>query len=365
MKSFALTEIATALAFPGNRAVADSKEIPGVYVPILAATLGALIGSGGENVHPAFTVSGERKDVLYIGKYQGRESAGRVYSLPGEDPYTGVGLDAFEESCRLKGPGHHCVTAAEWAFLALWSRKSGTMPRGNNQWGEDVGESGIAAVPTSYETGESHKGEPARTATGTGPVAWSHDGTLSGVWDLNGNVWEWTVGVRLVRGELQVIPYNNAADRNVHTGDKSFLWRAVNASAAGYDTLFIEPDGEGTTAGSVKLNWTGDHWVWDTAVVGTEDTERSAAFGTTELGGGLSEFCKTYLRAMALAPEEGAGADSYGGDVFRANNGAGEVCAARGGCWKDGTAAGVFSLDLSRPRMAAAEYIGVRPAFYE
>lgn len=362
---YSLTEMATVLVFPGNRAIKDSKGIPGVYVPVRAETLQELIGDGGENVHPAFMIGNGKKDALYIGKYQGRESVGMIYSLPGEDPCVGKGLDAFEECCRSKGPGHHCMTAAEWAFLALWCRKNGKLPSGNNQWGRDVGESGIVAVPTSYETGDSHKDEPARTAAGTGPLAWSHDGTVSGVWDLNGNVWEWTPGLRLVRGELQVIPYNDAADRNIPTGAKSFLWRAVNASAGGWDDLFLEPDGEGTTAGSVKLDWIGEHWTWDMAVGDMADEERFAAFGATGLGAGLSGTCKSYLRAMALAPEDGADAVGYGGDLFQANNGAGEVCAARGGCWKDGTNAGVFSLDLARHRTDEAENLGGRPAFYE
>lgn len=30
------------------------------------------------------------------------------------------------------------MTNAEWAALALWAKKNGTMPRGNNQFGSDV-----------------------------------------------------------------------------------------------------------------------------------------------------------------------------------------------------------------------------------
>ena len=43
-------------------------------------------------------------------------------------------------------------------------------------------------------------------------MGWSHDGTPFGIWDLNGNVWEWVGELRIVDGEIQVIPDNDAAD---------------------------------------------------------------------------------------------------------------------------------------------------------
>jgi len=67
---------------------------------------------------------------------------------------------------------------------------------------------------------------------GSGFVTWSHDGTLEGVWDLNGNVWEWCAGLRLVHGELQVIPYNNAADPTCDLSPTFAAWKAIKAAAS-------------------------------------------------------------------------------------------------------------------------------------
>ena len=56
---------------------------------------------------------------------------------------------------------------------------------------------------------------------------------------MNGNIWEWVSGMRLVKGELQVIPYNNAADPECDTSAASTQWRAINAAATNYNDLFI------------------------------------------------------------------------------------------------------------------------------
>ena len=64
-------------------------------------------------------------------------------------------------------------------------------------------------------------------------------------------------------------------------------------------------------------------------------------------------------------PEDGAAAEDYNGDHFWANNAAEERCAIRGGHWRDGAYAGVFSLGFSDPRSSVSWGIGGRPAFVE
>ena len=80
---------------------------------------------------------------------------------------------------------------------------------------------------------------------------------------------------------------------------------------------------------------------------------------------GLSDFCKMFMVAMALAPDSAAEATVYGGDMFYANNAAAERCAARGGIWAAGGNAGVFYLYFGYPRSSSLGILGGRPAFYE
>lgn len=361
MANFDTSGLALAAVCPSNKIITDDKGMPSIYVQVGAQNLSALLTGGDDTIHPAFRVSGVEQPSLYIGKYQGIADANRIYSLPGVDPMVNVTLDTYEQYCRNKGFGHHSITAAEWAFLALWCKKNGTMPKGNNNYGKDTTETVYQAIPAP---GVRDSGRIARVLTGTGPLTWRHDGTIDGICDLNGNVWEWTAGIRLVHGELQVIPYNNAADPDVDTGEASAQWRAIKATATSWEDLFIIPNGQGTTAGSVKLDWVSGHWQWGTSIASQSDSGRYTTFASTTATG-LSATAKLYLQAMALMPEDGAAADDYNGDYFYANNGAAERCALRGGNWSDGAYAGVFGLHFRGPRSRSGWSVGGRPAFVE
>ena len=358
MANFDLSGLALKMICPTNELITDDKGLPSVYVRRASKTLKELLNTTNDTVHPAFMISNDQKPSLCFGKFQGVAHNNRIYSLPGEDPKASIDLDTYVSYCKNKGPGHHCITAAEWAFLALLAKKNGTQPYGNNNYGKNSRESSYIAIPT-YSSG----GPTNRVATGTGPLSWSDDKTLSGIWDLNGNMWEWVAGIRLVKGELQVIPYNNAADPNVPMGASSTEWRAINANATSYADLYIQPDGNGTTANSVKLDFVSSHWAWDTAITSQSDSNRNAGFARTTIGAEISEFAALYMRAMALAPE--AGDTDYEGDVFYANNGAAERCASRGGSWVFGAFYGVFALGFDYPRSHVSTHIGGRPAFYE
>ena len=157
-----------------------------VYVPKFK--ISDVITGGSDSTHPAFIVNGQEVPGVYISKYQNVVYNGRAYSLPGEDPKTGINFDTARQACEAKGTGWHLTTNAEWAALALWCRKNNLMPKGNNDYGKDETESMRIAIPAAYDTSTPLK--ITRVLTGTGPVTWSHNGEVTGIWDLNGNTHE-------------------------------------------------------------------------------------------------------------------------------------------------------------------------------
>lgn len=361
--SFEAAELALKTVCPGNVFLYDDKEMPSTFVYIPKFRLCDVLSTEDTTIHPAFRVNGVEIDGFYFGKFQTHHYSSRAYSLPGEDPSASATLDTFVACNRAKGGNFHEITNAEWAAIALWCHKNGTEPYGNNNYGKDSRETLYKAIPTTKSSGQIN-----HVATGTGPITWSHDRTLGGIWDMNGNVSEWCTGLRLVKGELQVIVDNNAADPTADLSASSAAWMAINAAATGWADLFIEPDGSGTTSGSVKLDYVSSKWEWDTTISSSSDSSRNCAFKDITAASGIGDTAKLLLQALALLPDTaltGDGIDAtYGGDYFYANNEAAERCLYRGGYWNRGANFGVFHAYLSPPRSDSAAGIGGRSASY-
>lgn len=206
------------------------------------------------------------------------------------------------------------MTAAEYALIALICQKSGFFPRGNNNYGKDYRESEESAIPATYNfTGTSVHA----VLTGTGAVNYSHDNTLSGIYDLNGYPAEWIGGRRIYNGEIQLIPNNNAADSNVSQAYASSAWKAIDATTGG----FVTPNGSGTTENTIKLDATGNKPIWDTEVsTTTSATFTNGLFKSIQCSSGISAAAKATLAAYLLYTSGG----SWGNDNVNYNNTGGE-----------------------------------------
>lgn len=335
-----------ALSGGKNTVLFDDLGMPSVMVPFPKLKMSDLIAGGSENIHPAFSVDGVEKSVIYVSKYQNIVLNERGYSLPMRDPRASLNFDQAVAYCRNKGKGWSLTPYSLWSAIALWCRKNGTMPRGNNNYGADHAYGHEKGVPTYYESGKI-----ARCATGSGPNTWNHNWMPDGIADLNGNVWEWCAGMRLMNGEIQIIPYANCMAADASMGASSTLWKAIAA-----DGTLVEPG----TAGTLKYNYVSGHIQLTSGDITPEDTWRGDTYQNMTLDSALT--VPEIAKALLIYPDEPGG--DYGGDGHYMNN-SGERLPICGGNWYYTSSAGVFGVYLDSPRSYSGASFGFRSAYCE
>lgn len=353
MSNFDLSALAIAGCCPGNEILYDDLGMPSIMVKIPKMTYAELGMGSSTAVHPAFIVNGQEVPYLYISKYQNIVQNNRAYSLPGCDPKTGINFDNARIACENKGEGWHLMTCMERGFFVRWCQQNGVMPKGNNNYGKHNTETNYKAIPANKD--DSHYA--LRTLTGTGPLTWYHDQTPSGVADMCGNVEEWTGGVRTVKGELQILANNNAADSANPQSAASTEWKAIKAS----DGTLITPDGSGTTTGSVKLDYISSKLTYSTSLTDTATSYHSATFANIVCDATISDETKLLLANLGMYQYGGA-TELFSGQVCYWNSYEAERMFNSGGYYYY-TSCGLASFNGRNARTYAHGSVGFRSAY--
>jgi len=345
----------------------DASGNPSVLVKVESMPMN-LLQSGWENKsHYAFIVNNVVKDRFYMGKYQGVNigsgAESRVVCLRGLDPGNSdwslqITFDDSLTACIQSGL---CLaTNAMYAFIALRCLARGFMPRGNNNYGKDVSVPSETAVPSFI-----YSNQVARCATGTGPDSWADDGTPFGIFDINGNVWEWAAGLRLLDGEIQIIPDNNAALSTTDMSVSSTAWQAIMP-----DGTLVAPGTTGTLKYDSLVPMTNDGSTQDLGAFTLRTTLQNAPDPAWNWGNNYYDSnsmlfeqitaevsVPNILKQLRLFPTS----SNHGGDNWWIRN-YGERLPLVGAHWSYGSRAGVFAVYLNFHRSSLSFGNGFRPA---
>jgi hypothetical protein len=235
------------------------------------------------------------------------------------------------------------MSNAEWGYVQAWCMANSYQPRGNTNLGRAYDRTlEVGTRPEAINPGVASG--HGRTFTGSGPNTWKHNGMEFGIADLVGNVWEWCSGMRLVDGEIQIIPNNDIAASTSLTDNSasSTLWKAILA-----DGSLVAPG----TADTLKLHST------------------APFLRTTTNNGAISSFTwnnvtadvtvPDLLKQLALFPNT----SSHIGSLWF--NSSGERLPRRGGSRSNADNAGLSALSLNDARSYVITSLGFRPAFVE
>ena len=336
-------------AAANDEIILDDMGIPSVMVKVPLVYLDELGIGTAHTPHPAFIINDKVVPYIYVSKYINVVKNNRAYSLPNQDPANCITFDRAVEVCYNKGAGWHLMTAAEWGVLHNLITAAGLEPRGNTAQGK----SHIKA----YERGVLSPQNPAnvyRTLTGTGGRNWE----ALGVNDIVGNVHKWVVA-RLVNGEIQIVPNNNAAIHKTDLSANSAAWRAIMPNGT-----LVAPN----TAGTLKFDYTGNPANGTaafhiTTTLEHQQADDNAGYGAKDFGTLTAKSGVTIpdlLKALAFFPNS----DKTGrGFIYFRNNG--ERLLFRGGSYGYGGYAGEANGDFLFPRSLSHVDVGLFSAYVD
>lgn len=320
--------------------------------------------------------------------HSGAAGAVPAISRPGVPVWDYITFPQAMIACCNRGKGWHLVSAFEWAAMAFLAKKLGTQPHGGNANTNPPSDSAYASEIALLD--KHLKGENAannRALPGTGPNTWAHNHLASGVFDLQGLIWQWILlMMKITSGE----PYVPA---NLDVSYVGSPYGRGTISGSGGATPTLTCDGAG-------INWLKAWAIDEFNLLYLYIAEAGALYAITDTtpttivltnldapGNGAATFCvfklvatdittgmtsankilslrdaDANLKAFALpATSDASGAAAYGNDGYWFDKIALRA-ALRGGDFSSGADAGVFALSLGNAPSSSNGYFGFRAA---
>lgn len=329
----------------GCTIISDVKGLPSFMIPFNKRTNAQLFDGGSEKTHSAFVVDDVEYKRFFFSKFINCIVDGLAYSWPLVDPKASINYDASHAACNAKGTGWHLASIPERAVINHLIYKSGFIPRGNTQYGKHHTYTYEVGETTATEGDGSGGTRTTRTATGSGPATWFHDGTRNGIADYVGDVWKWMSGLRIYKGEIQIFVGNLAAKQVSHLATSTY-WKAILPNGS-----LVEPGTPGT------LKYTKDFKIaTDTGAAGSTYT---ANFGNLVAGTGVTTIPEI-LKELFLAPVSGV---THTGAFWIDNQD--ERLPIVSGSFINASGAGPSALYLGNPRSNVGPNLGFFSAFME
>jgi hypothetical protein len=166
-------------------------------------------------------------------------------SKPGDPVWDFITFPQAMIAAANKGKGFFLSTDVMWASVAFLAKKQGTLPHGNNN---NLNPPSATGFTTEIAPLDKHlKAEyPTynRALPGSGPATWAHNHLASGIYDLNGLVYEWVCMMMDTNGYPQI-----SANLDLSYGGSPFGRGTVSA------TSLLTADGAG-------VNWKKEWETW-------------------------------------------------------------------------------------------------------
>lgn len=329
----------------------------------------AAANAAGYALHRAFYDGGAIKLGFFVDKYQCSNNSGIASSIALGNPLstaaahnpiaglTGAPTNAYHgviAAAKTRGadffPASRFIHNA-LALLALahaqaatstancaWYDATGVMnfPKGNNNNAlRDINDTSVQFTSDGYASGNS-----AKTGSGVPFAKTTHNGQGCGVCDLNGNMWEISLGITVQDSKFWILKTAVAMkDLTSGTTLSTDAWGATGV-AANYDDL---------GASYEALTGTGNN-----PAIGNAAQAFSAALtGLAWSAGGAG-----------IPLSAGIGGTNLFGNDGLWNPLTASLCPIAGGDWGNGARAGVFALRCTNSRADSGGYVGFRAALY-